>query len=421
MNNRQNWAMNIQFQAENYVEPETIEQLQEIVRAATHVRIVGSGHSFNDIADTTGTLISLARLDKNVTFDHTHHTATVPAGMTYIELVPLLHNAGYALRNMASLPHITVIGACITATHGSGDSHGNLATQVSALEIVNDEGELVQLSRARHGKRFDGMVVSLGGLGVVTKVTLDLVPAFTMQQQVYRWLPMADMETHFDEIMGSGYSVSLFTGWQDKRINQVWVKHVLADGQAQPVPPNLFGATLATVDFAPLDTSPADSCTVQRGIPGPWYDRLPHFRLHSTVMDGSDERQSEYFVPRKDAVDALQAVDSLLSQNRPACFKVCEVRTVAADTLWLSTAYEQDCIGIHFSWYKGDDEIMRFLPVLEAALAPFHARPHWGKLFTTPPAEVRAMYPRLADFQALLTQFDPHGKFSNAYLARYIQ
>ena len=416
---QQNWATNIQFQAKTYARPGTIEQIQDTVHRASKVRVIGSGHSFNDIADTTDTQISLERLDKTVRFDQAQHTATVPAGMTYIELAPILHQAGYALPNIASLPHITVIGACATATHGSGDNLQNLAAHVSALEIVNADGELVQVSRAQNGEQFEGMIVALGGLGVVTAVTLDLVPAFSMQQQVYRQLPLSTLVAHFDEIMRSGYSVSLFTRWQDQIIDQVWIKQILPDGQPVPLEPTWLGATLATVDIHPVEALLPDTITTQRGIPGPWYERLPHFTLHSAIT-GEDERQTEYFVPRENAVEALLAVEALRDQMVPF-LKLAEVRSIAADKLWLSTAYGQDTIGIHFSWHDRPAEIAQFLPVLEARLTPFQARPHWGKMFMMSPDYIRGCYEKMADFQALLAEFDPQGKFSNAYLKRYIK
>ncbi|MEM7032023.1 MAG: FAD-binding protein [Chloroflexota bacterium] len=415
---RQNWATNIQFQAEKYACPETLEQLQESVQVASKVRVIGTGHSFNDIADTDGTLISLSKLDKTVTFDHENQTATVPAGMTHVELVPILHQAGYALSNMASIPFVTVIGACVTATHGSGNQHGNLATQVAGLEIVNAAGEVVSVSRATHGERFNGMVVALGGLGVVTKVTLDVVPAFEMQQQIYLNMPLTTMEKQFDEIMAAGYSVSLFTHWRNKIVDKLWVKQVLPGGQALPVPPTQFEATLAETDIGPAGTVPSDLLTTQHGVPGPWYERLPHFHIRGT-MTGQDERQTEYFVARDKAVEALMVVESL-SDQMATCLKVSEVRSVAADKLWLSTAYRQDCIGIHFSWYAKPEVVNRFLPILEAHLMPFQVRPHWGKMFTLPPDYVRAQYTRMSDFEALLAEFDPQGKFCNPYLARYV-
>jgi xylitol oxidase len=413
-----NWSKHIQFQAAAYHCPETIEQLQQIVRSAAKVRVVGAGHSFNDLADTPDTLISLDRLDKTVSFDHTRHTATVNAGINYITLAPILHQAGYALPNLASLPHITVIGAAATATHGSGDRLGNLATHISGLEILKADGELVQLSKENDADRFEGAVVALGGLGIVTKVTLDLAPAFTMRQQVYQNLPLADMVRHFDTIMGQGYSVSLFTAWQNKLVDQVWVKQLLPDDQALPLETTLFGATLATTDQPPVEGSFTTGLTPQRGVPGPWYERLPHFHLQSTLT-GGDELQTEYFVPREHAVEALLTVESLNEQMAPF-LKICEVRSVAADKLWLSTAYRQDCIGIHFSWFSRWAAVSQFLPVLEARLLPFRARPHWGKLFTMPPEQVSAHYDKMSNFRTLLADFDPQGKFSNAYLERYI-
>ncbi|MEM7125164.1 MAG: D-arabinono-1,4-lactone oxidase [Chloroflexota bacterium] len=415
---QQNWATNIQFRASNCHVPKTVEQLQEIVQRSTKAKVLGATHCFNTIADTTGTQISLHQMDLGVTIDREKHTATVPASMTYMDLAPMLHQEGYALRNMASLPHITVIGACMSGTHGSGDGNGSLATHVSALEMVKADGELVRLSREKDAERFNGMVVALGSLGVVTQVTLELVPAYAMQQQVYRWLPLADVEAHFDEIMASGYSVSLFGPWRDKVINQVWVKQVVDGGKPLPIQPTLFGAKLADREFHPLDELPSAPCTKQLGVPGPWYDRLPHYHISSS-MTGGDELQTEYFVSRKHAVEAILAIERLNERMAPF-FKTSEVRSIAADQLWLSMAYQQDCIGFHFSWYNRWAEVSEFLPILEEMLMPFAARPHWGKLFTMSPQWIQDQYERLADFRALVDEFDPQRKFSNPFLDRYI-
>lgn len=414
----QNWSTVVQFQADQFHAPETVEEVQEIVAQATKVKVVGSGHCFNNIADTTGALLSLKNLDETVTFDKAKNTATIPAGMTYIELAPVLDREGYALRNMASLPHISVIGACMTATHGSGDQVGNLATQIVGLEMVKADGELVQLSRETEGERFDGMVVSLGALGVVTKVTLELVPAFSMRQQIYRGLPLADMAANFDAIMSSGYSVSLFTPWRDKIVNQVWVKQIVPNGEAAPIEPDLFGATLATEKRNPLDGTEAESCNPQLGEPGPWYERLPHFHFRSKLI-GEEELQTEYFVDRKDAVNALLTVESLIDKMAPV-LKVTEIRSMTADNLWLSMAYGRDTIGIHISWYHHLDEVMKRLPILEQALEPYAARPHWGKLYSMPSEQVSALYERMPDFRTLCAEFDPERKFVNAFLQQYL-
>ncbi|MEM7113949.1 MAG: FAD-binding protein [Chloroflexota bacterium] len=414
---RQNWATNIQFQAQHFMMPETIEQLQETVRAAAKVKVVGAGHSFNDIADTTGTLVSLNGLEKFIEIDREQQTAVFHAGMTYIDIAPLIDKAGFALPNLSSTPHVTVIGACMTATHGSGDGNKILSDQVSALEIVNAEGELIQLSRATHGEKFNGMVVSLGGLGVVTKVTLDLVPSYQMQHEFYRQLPLANMVAHFDKIMGSAYSISLGTRWQNEIVDLALIRRRLVDAQAIAAAPTFYGGMLIGDEL--FANYPIERITFQQsGVAGAWYERLPFFNICST-LSGENERQSEYFVRREQAVEALTAVSTLSDQMAPF-LKITEIRTIAADDHWLSPAYKQDCVGIHFSWIAAPEAISNFLPVLEKALAPYQPRPHWGKMFTMPPAEVQACYEKTADFKALLAEFDPQGKFRNDYLTRYM-
>lgn len=416
MSTQLNWATNIPYTAANYHAPQSVADVQEIVRGAAKVKVVGSRHCFNNIADTNGDMIWLGAMDKGVAIDHQRQTATIDAGMTYVELCPILHQAGYALRNMASLPQITVIGACATATHGSGDKIGNLATLVSGLEMVTADGTLLPLSRA--DERFAGAVVALGALGVVTKLTLDLVPTFDMQQAVYEMLPLSEVYANFDAIMSSAYSVSLFTDWRQPAINQLWRKQRVQDGQSVDFEPSFYGAKLAIADHHPVDAFDADPCTRQMGIPDSWFERLPHFHIRS-ILTGGDELQTEYFVARQDAVKALQAVEKLQPQMAPF-LKLTEVRSMSGDNLWLSMAYGQETIGIHFSWYNRWPAVAQFLPVLEESLAPFGARPHWGKLFAMTPERVQSLYPKMADFQALRGELDPHGKFRNAYIETYI-
>ena len=413
-----NWAGNYTFSAARVHYPETVAQVQELVARCAKLKVLGSRHSFNGIADSAEDLISLERFEHVVAVDRERRMATVDAGVKYGQLCLQLHAQGYALHNMASLPHITVAGACATATHGSGDGNGNLATVVAAMELVTAGGEMVVLSREQHGEQFQGAVVGLGGLGVVTKLTLDIVPTFAMQQEVYENLPLAQLEEHFDEIVSSAYSVSLFTDWQDDRVNQVWLKRRLRDETALAVAPKFFEATLAPSERHPIASLPAEPCTAQMGIPGAWYERLPHFRIDDMPSSG-EELQSEYFVPRQHAVAALRAVDRLREQIAPL-LQISEVRTIAADTLWMSPCYQQASVAIHFTWKKDWPAVSKLLPLIEEQLAPFNARPHWGKLFTISPARLQSLYKKLPEFQQLLRSYDPQGKFRNAFLDTYI-
>jgi xylitol oxidase len=329
-----------------------------------------------------------------------------------------LEPQGWALHNLASLPHISVAGACATATHGSGDRNGNLASAVTALEFIRADGERASLSRAQDPERFAGAVVALGALGVVTRLTLQIEPSFSARQEVYEHLPLAQLEAHFDEITGSAYSVSLFTDWRKPGFNQVWLKRRLAAGPEPALPDEFFGARPATRRLHPIVELSAESCTEQLGQRGAWHERLPHFRMDFTPSSG-EELQTEYFLPRARALEALHAIFALSAQVSPLLL-ITEIRTVAADDLWLSPCYQRDCLALHFTWQPNWPAVRELLPVIEARLAPLGARPHWGKMFTLPPEQVQASYPRLPDFQRLLGEYDPAGKFRNAFVDQYI-
>ncbi len=413
-----NWAGNYTYRAAQIHQPETVEQIQELVKRCVKVKALGTRHSFNDIADSPGDLVSLEHFNKIMELDRTRQTITVEAGVRYGQLARWLHEEGYALHNLASLPHISVAGACTTATHGSGDRHGNLATAVSALEMVTANGELVSLSREHDREVFEGAVVGLGGLGVVTTLTLDISPTFQMQQDVYENLPLAELEEHYDELTSSIYSVSLFTDWRDSLINQVWLKRHVPDGISVKAEPQLFGARLATSHLHPIPNLSAENCTEQLGICGPWFERLPHFRMDFTPSSG-EELQSEYIIPRRHAFAALHAIDGLRNRIAPL-LQISEVRTIAADNLWMSPCYKQDCVAIHFTWKKDWEGVRSLLPMIEEGLAPFDARPHWAKLFTIPHERLRSLYEKMPDFQKMLQHYDPQGKFRNEFLDKHI-
>ena len=413
-----NWAGNHAYSATRLLEPESIEQLQDIVRNTAALRVLGSGHSFNDIADTTGHLISLRRMPGTFELDSLAATVRVNGAVRYGELCSELHAAGFALNNLASLPHISVAGACATATHGSGDRIGNLATAVSALEVVTADGEVIALARDRDPDVFNGAVVSLGGLGVVTAMTLDLQPTFDMRQNLYEQLPLGPVADRFDEITSSADSVSLFTDWRGPMFEQLWLKRRVADGDSFEPPPEFFGATIATIPIHPIRRMSAAACTEQLGVVGPWHERLAHFRMDHSPSSGA-ELQSEYLVAREHAVDAVLAIYAVRDRFSPLV-QISEVRTIAADELWMSTAFGRDSVAFHFTWQPDWEAVRQVLPVIEGALASFKPRPHWGKLFTMSPDAVRSTYDRLPRFAALLEGHDPTGKFRNAFLGRTI-
>jgi alditol oxidase len=408
-----NWAGNYSYRARAIHAPSTLEQLQEIVSTRPRLRVLGSRHSFTDIADSEE-LVTLDRMGTDIVVDRDRMKVSVAGAVRYGELIERLRQEGLAVSNLASLPHIAVTGAICTATHGSGDHIGNLATTVAGLEIVTSDGDVVKA--ARGDPEFDGLVVGLGALGAVVRITLDVEPAYEVRQRVFEGLRWQSLFEHFDEIFASGYSVSAFSRWGDT-VDQVWVKTRVAS-EPEDIATELFGAAVATEDRHPIIGLDPVHATRQLGVPGRWSERLPHFRLGFIPSSGA-EIQSEYLVARHHAVEAIEAVLRLGPTVGPLT-QVSEIRTVAADGLWMSPQYRRDAVGIHFTWKPRQEDVERALADVERALAPFEARPHWGKVFLMGADSIGRLYERRDDFAALLERIDPRGAFRNEWLERRV-
>jgi xylitol oxidase len=410
-----NWAGNRQYGTTRLTSPTSLADVQAFVRGHARFKVLGTRHCFNGIADSTDEFLSLREMNRVVGLDRAAKTVTIESGMSYGQLCPGLARDGFALHNLASLPHISVAGACATGTHGSGVSNGSLSTAVAAFELVTATGDVVTFARNGDLAKFQAAVVHLGALGVVTKVTLDVQPTYQMRQDVYLDLPMTQVRDHFEDIVAAGYSVSLFTDWQKGRINEVWVKRRLDHGApAMAASGDFFGARAATTNVHPIVELSAEHCTEQMGVAGPWYERLPHFRMGFTPSSGK-ELQSEYFVARRNAVEAIGAVERLRDHVSPHLM-ITELRTIAADDLWMSPCYKRPSLAIHFTWKQDWPAVSKVLPMIERELAPFDVRPHWGKLFTIPSAQLQQRYPMSAPFKQLVSELDPKATFRNAFL-----
>ncbi|MCH7231629.1 FAD-binding protein [Glycomyces sp. L485] len=406
-----NWAGNIVFDPERFEPVADLDQAREVVAAASRLRVLGSGHSFNAIADSSAVLLSLSGIEPEVDIDAEARRVRASGWITYAALGQAVHEAGFALHNFASLPHISVAGSIATGTHGSGDRVGNLASAVAALEFIGPDGESRTVERG--DADFPGSVVHLGALGVVTAVTLDLLPTFAMRQYVYDGLPFDAAIAHFDELTSSAYSTSMFTVWGAEPSFNYWVKQRVSD-QTQPFPAlQRFGAALADGPRHPIPGVDPAASTEQQGRTGPAHERLPHFRPEFTPSAG-EELQSEYLVDRADAPAALEALRGLSARLAPVV-QVSEVRTMAADEMWLSPAYRRDTVGFHFTWIRDYESVEPVMALVEHALGAFGPRPHWGKLFTIPITEVRSQYPRMGEFEKLRERVDPEEKFANDF------
>ena len=404
-----NWAGTHAYRAARIHRPSTVEEVREIVARAPRIRVLGSRHSFSDVADSAE-LVTLEGLPADVVVDRERMTVSVGAGVKYGELAEALNAEGLALHNLASLPHISVAGAIATATHGSGDANGNLATAVAGLQLVTSDGELIDV--ARGDPDFEGLVVGLGALGAVVRISVAIEPSYEIRQRVFERLAWDALFEHLDAIAATGYSVSVFTRWGED-VEQVWIKSRVTDAPEE-VREELFGAVAATVDRHPIIGLDPVNCTPQLGVPGLWSDRLPHFRMGFTPSKG-DEIQSEYFVPRGHAVAAIEAMRGLGDRLEPLLL-VSEIRTIAADRLWMSAQCGQDTAAFHFTWKREPEAVLRALADVEAVLRPFGARPHWGKVFVARAADIAPLYEHLGDFVGLMERLDPRGAFRNGWL-----
>jgi xylitol oxidase len=408
----QNWSKNVDFNDRAFLQPESLVELQELVRSNQKIRARGTAHCFNEIANTSSYAINLAKMPRVIEVSAATNSVTVSAGLKYGELAPALHNQGWALNNLASLPHITIAGSISTGTHGSGAKNQNLANQVLSLDIVTAEGELRHIDRANPA--FNALVIGLGLGGIVYQYELKIEPTFEIRQVIYPGIPLDVLQRNFDQIMGSAYSVSFFTDWGSDQVGNLWCK--FRDNET--IPESIGGSTKADKKYHPIPSVDPVACTEQLGESGYWHERLSHFKLDFTPSVG-EEIQTEFFVDRRDAAAAIEAVSKLGDEITPLLW-ITELRTVAADDLWLSGAYQQDTLAIHFTWKK-DLAIYPLIEKVEAALRPFNYRPHWGKVFIADAEYLKSVYPKMSEFKALVEALDPSKKFENSFTRTKVQ
>jgi len=414
---RKNWAGNLSYNAMEVHVPEGRNALIETVRDHDKIKALGTRHCFNSIADTNYTQVSTEKLNKIISLNEVDLSITIESGIQYGQLAPYLEERGYALHNLASLPHISVGGACSTATHGSGVKNGNLSTAVRSFELIKGDGDVIDVLPGQTDDWFNGGVVGLGGLGVISSLKLAIQKSFPMRQRVYQNLPLEELKNNFVAILSSGYSVSLFTDWLNNEVSQVWIKS--KSGQAGEVSSKEFyGAKAATKNLHPIVALGAENCTEQLGIDGPWYERMPHFKMGFTPSSG-EELQAEYFVPFENGLEAMLAIEKQKEKIYPLLL-ISEIRTIAADSFWMSPCYQQPCLSIHFTLKPDWEGVKKLLPIIERELEPFRVKPHWGKLFTIPSNVLASRYEKMPDFIKMIKSIDPGGKFRNDFLDTYI-
>ena len=400
-----NWAGNIKFQDSKTIAPKSIAEIQNIVRKNPKVKARGTAHCFNTIADTKHLALLLDQMPKEIIINKEKKSVTVSAGLKYGEVAEELHKNGWALHNLASLPHISIAGAIATGTHGSGSNNGILATAVKSFDVVLADGSFRNINSS-DGDLFYGGVIGLGLIGIVVRVELEIQPTFNLGQNVYLEMSRNNFRNNFEEIMNSGYSVSYVTTWQQAVDGEVWVKFL----EGSNPPKELFGSKPATEKLHLLKNHSAEPCNDQLGIIGPWHLRLPHFKMEFTPSSGT-ELQSEFFVNKAQASSVLLALEAIADQISIPLMGS-EIRTIASDNFWMSPQYKSDDVGLHFTW-KQVPETFEAVKAIEEVLAAFHYRPHLGKIYSATPAYISSVFPKFKNFQQLITEIDPKNKFGN--------
>lgn len=395
-----NWGGNFNYSTQNIQYPRSVAEVQQIVKNAGKLRVVGSRHSFSKIADSECTMLSTIGLNKIIGINGSIPSVTVQGGLTYTDLLTSLNTAGFALPNLASLAEISVGGAASTNAHGTGVANQALANHIRSMEIVLANGSLLTIGP--NDPRLKGMAAGLGAFGVVTQLELKLVPAFNITTYTYVNMPVQNSYENFAALQNMGFGVLLVNMFTAPDAWNIAIVYARSDANnTAMLTSNLFGGTLVSQTTQPSYL--ALLSIAQIGLSG---------------VDGN-EIQTEYFVPISKAVEAIKAVTAVANSTNifPSLATAFVIRTIASDDLWMSEYYGNDTmVAIHFSWQNNVTAVEAVLPQLERAMIPYGARPHWGKMFTMEPEDFLPHYPKVNEFKKLAEQLDPKGKFRNEFL-----
>jgi L-gulono-1,4-lactone dehydrogenase len=426
-----NWAHTETAQPARIARPATTDDVASTVREAAEaglrVKAVGTGHSFSGIAVTDGALIDLACLSGITQADVDTGLVTVLAGTPLHRLSCLLDDLGLALPNLGDVDRQTVAGAISTGTHGTGRRHRGLASQVHALELVLADGTVATCSADDRADLFAAARVGLGALGVLTKVTLQCVPAFLLHADE-RPMPLPQVLDDLDHFVDANDHFEFYWFPHTTRALTKRNNRVHAGAPARPLgrlrawfddellSNDVFDMTNRAVSAFPRLT-PAANAVVTRALTARTYTDRSHrvFVSPRRVVF----REMEYAVPRASVRDLLLAVQRWIDTSGEQISFPMEVRFAAADDVWLSTAYGRETayLAVHQFHRR---PYQRYFRAVEKIAADHDGRPHWGKLHWLDAETLRARYPRLADFTRVRERFDPTGTFANAYLDRVL-
>lgn len=399
--------------------PKSVAELQDIVATATGtVRPVGAGHSFMPLVPTDDTIVSLSRMSGVVDHDDATQQATILAGTRLGDIGAPLAERGQAMINMPDIDEQSLAGALGTATHGTGATLGCMPDNVRALKLVTASGDILECSADKNAHIFEAARVNLGALGVVTEVTMQNQPKYTLKRET-TWLPIEDILENAESIANNNRNYEFyyipFSGMGFNDVHNITNE---PPSSTEKVDQNNGAETLKQVrDW--LSWSPK----VRELVLGSYMSTLDkEVTIANSWENYASERnvrfnEMEYHLPRENAFKAFREIKDTVEKHFPEVFFPFEFRFVKSDDIWMSPFYGRETCSIAIHRFFEEDYQPLFNAV-EPIFKKYHGRPHWGKLNTLNSTELAALYPHWNDFQAVREELDPNGKFMNPYLKK---
>ena len=394
-----NWVGNQSFTPAFAAAPRDVEEVASLVRQAAErgvcVRVAGAGHSFTPVVETDGLLLDLSALRGVLDADAERKRATALAGTRIHDFYEPLWEAGLALRNQGDIDTQQIAGAVATATHGSGTRYTSLSGVVRGVQLVSATGEVRNIGDDEPDL-LRAAQVAVGMLGVITRLELDVTDTYRLREQI-GLRPWDDVMEHWDQLVSQHRHFGFF--WLPSEQSAALYK---LERHGQRMTDQCYVKVYDEIgpDVPDDDT---EGHRVDR-----WY------RIFPMVFDPNFD-ELEYYVALERGPQALHAVRELMLTRLPDSVYPLEVRTVGADDAFLSPQYQTATTSISVSGKPGTD-YWDYLRSIDALLAEFDARVHWGKLHFLTPERLQALYPRADDFIALRRELDPEGIFLNDHL-----
>lgn len=415
MANWTNWSGSVSAQPAQFAQPRTLEDLQALVRGAGKVRVVGAGHSFTPLCETDGLLLNLSELEGELVIAPDRKTVTAPAGWSLKRLTRAMWDEGLSLANQGDVNPQSLAGAIGTGTHGTGRDLGSLSTLVQGVQAVMADGTVAETSRAQSADLFEGQRLSLGLFGVITAATIDVLPAYKLEERVEK-KPMAWVYENFDDLAQRHRHAEFFVfPYADEAIVKT-LHPIEAEDTPRGQPSNeedIFRFCCDMTKAFPFLAGPIQRFMTRSS--GDVHKVGPAYRIFPSTRNVRFE-EMEYELPREAGLPALKEVIAWIrTGRRPVAFPF-EFRWAAADDIWISPFNKRPGASISMHQYAK----MPWQEVFAAAEPIFRShggRPHWGKRHFLTRDEVDALYPLAGRFREVRRKADPAGKFLNPHLA----